>query len=146
MDWAMGCYGGMHRILIRALRIGWCCFVRIVPLLIILWIVWMGSRLGEQGLVHLWDSCCEFFCVVYCNLILCQYNCTLFLTKCVFNVHLSSDHGFDCICTLFHLATVSSYLCVGGTYWYMATQTSLQLAFFMAQWVRNSDDNMQYIF
>lgn len=61
MDWAMGCYGGMHRILIRALRIGWCCFVRIVPLLIILWIVWMGSRLGGQGLVHLWDSCCEFF-------------------------------------------------------------------------------------
>ncbi|KAL7515879.1 hypothetical protein ACHAWX_000953 [Stephanocyclus meneghinianus] len=44
------------------------------------------------------------------------------------------DHGFDCICTLFHLATVSAYLCCGGTYWFISIQTSLQLAFFMAQW------------
>lgn len=46
-----------------------------------------------------------------------------------------SDHGFDCICTLFHIATCSSYFNNGGTYWYIAVQTSLQLAFFMAQWV-----------
>jgi len=45
-----------------------------------------------------------------------------------------SDHGFDCICTLAHLATVSSYVVCGGTYWYILLQTTLQFAFFMAQW------------
>jgi len=44
------------------------------------------------------------------------------------------DHGFDCICTLAHLATVSSYVVCGGTYWYILLQTTLQFAFFMAQW------------
>ena len=45
-----------------------------------------------------------------------------------------SDHGFDCICTLFFVATFSSYLEIGGTHWYNMLQTSLQFAFFMAQW------------
>eukprot|EP00985_Skeletonema_marinoi_P009705 scaffold4522_cov145-Skeletonema_marinoi.AAC.11 len=44
------------------------------------------------------------------------------------------DHGFDCICTLFFVATFSSYLEIGGTHWYNMLQTSLQFAFFMAQW------------
>ncbi|KAL3808670.1 hypothetical protein ACHAXA_001242 [Cyclostephanos tholiformis] len=44
------------------------------------------------------------------------------------------DHGFDCICTLFFIATVGSYLMIGGTYWIVIFQTTLQLAFFMAQW------------
>jgi len=44
------------------------------------------------------------------------------------------DHGFDCICTLFFVATFSSYLEIGGTHWYNLLQTSLQFAFFMAQW------------
>jgi hypothetical protein len=46
----------------------------------------------------------------------------------------NSDHGFDCICTLFFVATFSSYLEIGGTHWYNMLQTSLQFAFFMAQW------------
>lgn len=44
------------------------------------------------------------------------------------------DHGFDCICTLFFISTVGSYLMIGGTYWIVIFQTTLQLAFFMAQW------------
>jgi len=44
------------------------------------------------------------------------------------------DHGFDCICTLHFISTFSSYLEIGGTHWYMMLQTSLQFAFFMAQW------------
>ena len=44
------------------------------------------------------------------------------------------DHGFDCICTLFFIATIGSFLMIGGTYWIVILQTTLQLAFFMAQW------------
>eukprot|EP00584_Thalassiosira_punctigera_P018437 CAMPEP_0172553374 /NCGR_PEP_ID=MMETSP1067-20121228/50440_1 /TAXON_ID=265564 ORGANISM="Thalassiosira punctigera, Strain Tpunct2005C2" /NCGR_SAMPLE_ID=MMETSP1067 /ASSEMBLY_ACC=CAM_ASM_000444 /LENGTH=393 /DNA_ID=CAMNT_0013341549 /DNA_START=45 /DNA_END=1223 /DNA_ORIENTATION=+ len=44
------------------------------------------------------------------------------------------DHGFDCICALFFMATIGSYLMIGGTYWYILLQTTLQFAFFMAQW------------
>jgi ethanolaminephosphotransferase len=44
------------------------------------------------------------------------------------------DHGFDCICTLFTMSTIGSYLMIGGTYWYVLLQTTIQLAFFMAQW------------
>ena len=47
---------------------------------------------------------------------------------------LNSDHGFDCICTLFFLSTMGSYLTFGGSYWYPMLQISLQFAFFMAQW------------
>lgn len=32
------------------------------------------------------------------------------------------------------MATVASYLMIGGTYWFVLLQTSLQFAFFMAQW------------
>ena len=52
-----------------------------------------------------------------------------------FTCHIKhSDHGFDCICTLFFVATFSSYLEIGGTHWYTLLQTSLQFCFFMAQW------------
>lgn len=44
------------------------------------------------------------------------------------------DHGFDCICTLFFVSTVGTYLMIGGTHWIVVFQTTLQLAFFMAQW------------
>jgi len=44
------------------------------------------------------------------------------------------DHGFDCMCTIFLMSTVASYLMIGGTYWYLMLQTTLQFAFFMAQW------------
>ena len=44
------------------------------------------------------------------------------------------DHGFDCLCTQFFVANAASYALLGGTYWFVALQTSLQLAFFMAQW------------
>eukprot|EP00585_Thalassiosira_rotula_P002501 CAMPEP_0196134326 /NCGR_PEP_ID=MMETSP0910-20130528/3263_1 /TAXON_ID=49265 /ORGANISM="Thalassiosira rotula, Strain GSO102" /LENGTH=424 /DNA_ID=CAMNT_0041394225 /DNA_START=68 /DNA_END=1342 /DNA_ORIENTATION=- len=44
------------------------------------------------------------------------------------------DHGFDCICCLFFMATTGSYLMIGGTYWYVLLQTSAQFSFFMAQW------------
>ena len=32
------------------------------------------------------------------------------------------------------MSTVGSYLMIGGTYWYVLLQTTLQFAFFMAQW------------
>mmetsp|Transcript_37617 Transcript_37617/g.61419 ORF Transcript_37617/g.61419 Transcript_37617/m.61419 type:complete len:270 (+) Transcript_37617:146-955(+) len=32
------------------------------------------------------------------------------------------------------MSTVGSYLMIGGTYWYILLQTTIQLAFFMAQW------------
>jgi hypothetical protein len=102
--------------------------VLIVHLRIIHWIVWMGSRRDGRGLARLLDSCCE---VIFVEIVVSRD--LRHLTH--FNCSSQSDHGFDCICTLFHLATVSSYLCCGGTYWFMAIQTSLQLAFFMAQWV-----------
>lgn len=44
------------------------------------------------------------------------------------------DHGFDCICTLFFMSTIASYLMIGGTYWYILLQTTLNFSFFMAQW------------
>jgi len=44
------------------------------------------------------------------------------------------DHGFDCICTIFSMSTCASYLVIGGTYWIVLLQTTLQFAFFMAQW------------
>jgi len=44
------------------------------------------------------------------------------------------DHGFDCLCVQFFVANSASYAMLGGTYWFVALQTSLQLAFFMAQW------------
>jgi CDP-alcohol phosphatidyltransferase len=54
------------------------------------------------------------------------------------------DHGIDCLCLLAHLSSVHAYLGCGGsgsstntnnlTYWFFATQASLQVSFFMAQW------------
>lgn len=44
------------------------------------------------------------------------------------------DHGVDCVCMLAHIAGVSGYIMVGGTYWYFALQSTLQVSFFMAQW------------
>lgn len=44
------------------------------------------------------------------------------------------DHGFDCICVLAHVSCVGGFTMVGGTMWLMLLQTSLQTAFFMAQW------------
>jgi ethanolaminephosphotransferase len=44
------------------------------------------------------------------------------------------DHGFDCICNLAHASNVAAFLVLGDTHWYLAMQTSLQFAFFMAQW------------
>jgi len=44
------------------------------------------------------------------------------------------DHGVDCLCTQFFMAVASSYAMFGGTYSFILVQTTLQLAFFMAQW------------
>ena len=44
------------------------------------------------------------------------------------------DHGFDCLCLLAHVSCTAGYLMIGGSHWYLAFQTSLQLIFFMAQW------------
>eukprot|EP00581_Thalassiosira_minuscula_P032016 CAMPEP_0183760510 /NCGR_PEP_ID=MMETSP0739-20130205/7817_1 /TAXON_ID=385413 /ORGANISM="Thalassiosira miniscula, Strain CCMP1093" /LENGTH=468 /DNA_ID=CAMNT_0025998503 /DNA_START=158 /DNA_END=1564 /DNA_ORIENTATION=+ len=44
------------------------------------------------------------------------------------------DHGFDCMCALFFMSTIASYLMIGGTFWYLLLQTTMQFAFFMAQW------------
>ncbi len=44
------------------------------------------------------------------------------------------DHGFDCLCLLAHVSGTAGYLMMGGSYWYLAMQTSLQFSFFMAQW------------
>ncbi|KAL7552763.1 hypothetical protein ACHAWF_017864 [Thalassiosira exigua] len=44
------------------------------------------------------------------------------------------DHGFDCICALFFMSSTASFVMIGGTYWYLLLQTSIQFAFFMAQW------------
>ena len=55
----------------------------------------------------------------------------LFLLFCI---DIDSDHGFDCICTLFFVSTVGSYLLIGGTTWIILLQTSIQFSFFMAQW------------
>lgn len=44
------------------------------------------------------------------------------------------DHGFDCLCNLSHVSGAATYLMMGGSHWYLAMQTSLQLTFFMCQW------------
>ncbi len=44
------------------------------------------------------------------------------------------DHGFDCLCLLSHVSSLSGYLMMGGSYWYIIMQMSLQFSFFMAQW------------
>jgi len=44
------------------------------------------------------------------------------------------DHGMDCFCNIFHPATVASYTMIGGTYSYFKIMSSLQFAFFTAQW------------
>lgn len=44
------------------------------------------------------------------------------------------DHGVDCICMLAHIAGISGYLMIGGSYWYFVLQSTLQVSFFMAQW------------
>ena len=44
------------------------------------------------------------------------------------------DHGFDCISNLSHLSSISAYTMIGGSRWLVATQSSLQFSFFMAQW------------
>lgn len=135
----MDYYGGIHLILTRVRRIGWCGFVDIVRLLIILWIAWMGNKRGGRGVVRRWVNCCEFHFLFMCYPCFRGGNVT---QQNIFYAKTTSDHGFDCICTLFHIATCSSYFNNGGTYWYIAVQTSLQLAFFMAQWV--SDTNLLF--
>ena len=40
----------------------------------------------------------------------------------------------DCLCTIFFISTVSTYLMIGGTFWMPLYQAPVQFAFFMAQW------------
>jgi len=44
------------------------------------------------------------------------------------------DHGVDCLCNIYHSAITAAYLTIGGTPWFFAQLSSLQLAFFCAQW------------
>jgi hypothetical protein len=69
VDWAMLFCGITLPTLIGVLQIGWWRFVPIAHLLIIRWIVWMGSRQGERGLARHWGSYCEL-CFVQLRLCL----------------------------------------------------------------------------
>ena len=44
------------------------------------------------------------------------------------------DHGIDCLCTIAHVSTMGACFRLGGSYWYILAQVTLQLSFFMSQW------------
>lgn len=44
------------------------------------------------------------------------------------------DHGVDCLAIISHVSGTAAYTMMGGSYWFLMMQASLQLSFFMAQW------------
>eukprot|EP00814_Leptocylindrus_danicus_P016649 CAMPEP_0116021058 /NCGR_PEP_ID=MMETSP0321-20121206/10161_1 /TAXON_ID=163516 /ORGANISM="Leptocylindrus danicus var. danicus, Strain B650" /LENGTH=359 /DNA_ID=CAMNT_0003491857 /DNA_START=28 /DNA_END=1104 /DNA_ORIENTATION=+ len=44
------------------------------------------------------------------------------------------DHGFDCICNLFHISAIGAIHLSGGSIWFLLLQVTNQFAFYCAQW------------
>jgi ethanolaminephosphotransferase len=44
------------------------------------------------------------------------------------------DHGIDCLCTIAHVSTMGACFNLGGSYWYILAQVTLQFSFFVGQW------------
>ena len=44
------------------------------------------------------------------------------------------DHGFDCICNMSHVSSISASIMIGASHTMVLAQASLQFSFFVAQW------------